>query len=93
MISCAKRSPREAILLGAECTRPPQKMASLRTRSARRSLAYDALSFMGQAGYSEEADGVLLCTTTWGDDSCSARPSPAVGAGPLPLTTGAGGRA
>jgi len=32
-------------------------------------LAYQALGFMGQAGYSEEADGVLpLCTTTWGDD-------------------------
>jgi len=44
-------------------------MASVRTRSARRSLAYDALGFMGQAGYSEEADGVLpLCATTWGDD-------------------------
>jgi hypothetical protein len=44
-------------------------MASLRTRSAHRPLAYDALGFMGQAGYSEEADGVLpLCRTTWGDD-------------------------
>jgi len=32
-------------------------------------LAYQALGFMGQAGYSEEAGGVLpLCTTTWGDD-------------------------
>jgi hypothetical protein len=28
-------------------------------------VAYQALGFMGQAGYSEEADGVLpLCTTT-----------------------------
>jgi hypothetical protein len=41
-------------------------MASARTRSE---LAYEALGFMGQAGYSEEADGVLpLCTATWGDD-------------------------
>jgi len=41
-------------------------MASLRSRNE---LAYQALGFMGQAGYSEEADGVLpLCTTTWGDD-------------------------
>jgi len=32
-------------------------------------VAYQALGFMGQAGYSEEADGVLpLCRTTWGDD-------------------------
>ena len=44
-------------------------MASLRTRSAHRSLAYDALGFMGQAGYAEEADAVLpLCRTTWSDD-------------------------
>jgi len=44
-------------------------MASLRTRSAHRALAYDALGFMGQAGYSEEADDALpLCRTTWGDD-------------------------
>jgi hypothetical protein len=42
------------------------------------------------AGYSEEADGALpLCTTTWGDDKLSCeQPSPAVGAGRLPLTAG-----
>jgi len=41
-------------------------MASLRTRNE---LAYQALGFMGQVGYSEEADGALpLCATTWGDD-------------------------
>jgi hypothetical protein len=44
-------------------------MASIRTRSAHRLLAYDALGFMGQAGYAEEADAALsLCRTTWGDD-------------------------
>ena len=32
-------------------------------------LAFQALGFMGQAGYAEEADAVLaLCRTTWGDD-------------------------
>jgi hypothetical protein len=41
-------------------------MASLRTRNE---LAYQALGFVGQVGYIEEADGALpLCATTWGDD-------------------------
>jgi hypothetical protein len=37
--------------------------------SAAELLAHDALGFMGQAGYAEEADVVLsLSRTTWGDD-------------------------
>jgi hypothetical protein len=44
-------------------------MAAVRTSSARSEVAYQALGFMGQAGYNEEADDALpLCRTTWGDD-------------------------
>jgi len=66
-------------------------MAAVRTRSARSEVAYQALGFMGQVGYNEEADDALpLCRTTWGDDKLFRA---AVGAGPLPPTAGAGGRA
>jgi hypothetical protein len=66
VISCAERSPREAILLECRVHAPPAKDG---LAAHRNELAYQAIGFMGQAGYSEEADGALpLCATTWGDD-------------------------
>jgi len=68
VISCAERSPWGAILLKCRVHVPPERMEEDEP-CAHSELAYQALGFMGQAGYSEEADGVLpLCATTWGDD-------------------------